>query len=95
MKKLLLLAAFAALALPCQAQDKPVRIVIGFPPGGTTDLLARLVADKLKDSLGQPTLVENRPGAIAAIAAEAVKGGMRSPSMDESLAGGRNRPLVR
>lgn len=76
MKKLLLFAALStltALALPCQAQDKPVRILIGFPPGGTTDLLGRVVADKLKDGLGQTVLVENRPGAIAAIAAEAVK----------------------
>lgn len=75
MKRVLLAAALAcaAIALPCQAQDKPVRILIGFPPGGTTDILGRLLADKLKDSLGQPVLVENRPGAIAAIAAEAVK----------------------
>ena len=65
--------ACAAIALPCQAQDKTIRILIGFPPGGTTDLLGRVVADKLKDSLGQTVLVENRPGAIGAIAAEAVK----------------------
>ena len=75
MKNILIAAllAGAAAATNCLAQDKPVRILIGFPPGGTTDLLGRLVADKLKDSLGQPVLVENRPGAIAAIAAEAVK----------------------
>ena len=74
MKHLLPAALLAAFfALPCIAQDKPVRILIGFPPGGTTDLLGRVLADRLKDGLGQPVLVENRPGAIAAIAAEAVK----------------------
>ena len=75
MKRVIFAAAFAcaAVAAPCQAQDKTVRILVGFPPGGTTDLLGRLVADKMKDSLGQTVLVENRPGAIGAIAAEAVK----------------------
>jgi tripartite-type tricarboxylate transporter receptor subunit TctC len=73
MKSIATIALLAALALPCAAQDKAVRILIGFPPGGTTDLLGRVLADKLKDDLGQTVLVENRPGAIAAIAAEAVK----------------------
>jgi len=85
MNRILLATALActcaAIALPCGAQDKPVRILIGFPPGGTTDLLGRLVADKLKDSLGQIVLVENRPGAIAAIAAEAVKNAPPDGSM--------------
>ena len=45
----------------------------GFPAGGTADLIARVVADKLKDSLGVPVIVDNRPGAIGRIAAEAVK----------------------
>jgi tripartite-type tricarboxylate transporter receptor subunit TctC len=73
MKSIATIALLAAFALPCAAQDKTIRILIGFPPGGTTDLLGRVVADKLKDDLGQTVLVENRPGAIAAIAAEAVK----------------------
>jgi tripartite-type tricarboxylate transporter receptor subunit TctC len=69
-------AALSAVALPAVAQDKidrPVRLLVGFPAGGTADLIARVVADRMKDSLGQPVIVENRPGAIGRIAADAVK----------------------
>jgi tripartite-type tricarboxylate transporter receptor subunit TctC len=61
-----------------RAQDFPsrtIRIVVAFPPGGPTDLVARVVGDKLKTSLGQTVLVENKPGANGAIGADYVAKG--------------------
>lgn len=71
-------AALVCIALlPCGvlAQTwpaKPVRMLVGFPPGGPSDLVARMVAQKLATSFGQPVVVENRPGAGGVIATEQV-----------------------
>jgi tripartite-type tricarboxylate transporter receptor subunit TctC len=63
------LAAAPALA---QAPARPIRIVVPFPPGGSTDLLARRIAEKMTASLGQTVLVENRPGAGGTTGADMV-----------------------
>ena len=68
------LALAAALALPALAQDypnKPVRILVGYSAGGGNDLIARIVAARLQEKLGQPIVVDNKPGAQSIIAAEA------------------------
>src|SRR5690242_20349224 len=62
------LAASAALAQPYPA--KPVRIMVGASPGGGTDIIARLLADKFAESMKQAFIVENRPGASNTIAAD-------------------------
>jgi tripartite-type tricarboxylate transporter receptor subunit TctC len=53
--------------------DQPIRILVGFPAGGGTDAIARTLAERLKDELNAPVLVENRPGAGGQIAAQALK----------------------
>src|SRR5215471_8669518 len=75
MKRCLALAV-ALLALPAQAQDawpaRPVRFIVPSSPGGGTDLYARLLGQALGESLKQPFVIDNRPGASGNIGAEAV-----------------------
>jgi len=73
--RLALLAVSLALPVLASAQpypNRPVRMIVGFPPGGGTDILARIVAQKLSEAWKQQVIVENRPGASATIAASAV-----------------------
>jgi len=76
MKTAPVLALLAAVAAPALAQSpypaKAVRIVVGYPPGGPTDVIARVVAQKLNEAWGQQVIVDNRPGASGIIGAEQV-----------------------
>jgi tripartite-type tricarboxylate transporter receptor subunit TctC len=71
--KKLAFVLFAALALPAAAQDafpaKPIRMVVGYAPGGGTDVMARLIAARMTELMGQSVFVENRPGASGILAA--------------------------
>src|SRR5215471_535266 len=68
-------AALPAVSRIARAQaypSRPVRIVVGFAPGGVTDVVARLIGQWLTERLGQPFIIENRPGAANNIGTEAV-----------------------
>jgi tripartite-type tricarboxylate transporter receptor subunit TctC len=65
------MAARGAAAQPIWSPTRPVRLLVGFPPGGAADLLARRLADGLTHGLGHPVVVENRPGANAHLALDA------------------------
>ena len=61
------------LALPAGAQDKTLKFVLGYPPGASSDVLTRLLADKMRPALGMHTIVENRTGAAGIVGTESVK----------------------
>ncbi|HTD91234.1 MAG TPA: tripartite tricarboxylate transporter substrate binding protein [Burkholderiales bacterium] len=75
MRCMMALIAGVALTLPVWAQQyptKPIRLIVGFPPGGSNDIVARIVAPRLGELLGTQVVVENRAGANATIAADLV-----------------------
>ncbi len=72
---LALSAALAGLTLPVAAQTypaKPIKIVVPFPAGGTSDVLARMIGQKMTESWGQPVVIENKPGSSGNLGADAV-----------------------
>ena len=70
-----LIAATACAAIAAQAQTyptKPIRVIVTFPPGGSSDTVTRLISPRLSERLGQPIVIENRPGGGGGIGADAV-----------------------
>jgi len=83
----LALAALAGFALSAQSAaaqnfERPVRLVVPFAPGGTSDILARLIGPKLSAAIGQPVVIENKPGAAGNLGADAVA---KSPADGHTL----------
>ncbi|NCX41558.1 MAG: tripartite tricarboxylate transporter substrate binding protein, partial [Burkholderiaceae bacterium] len=72
-KHLMLLMAVLALSSAAIAQsEKPLTLVVPFPPGGSTDITARTIQSKLAERIGRPVVIENRPGAASQIATQHV-----------------------
>src|SRR6188768_1342671 len=59
-----------ALCVSAAWPEKPIKVLIGYTPGGSTDVVARLIAPKLGEKLGQPIIIENKPGGAGDFAAE-------------------------
>ena len=72
MRRFLLLLLFPLTVFPQDYPSRPIRMLVGFPPGGAMDAIARTLSPRLGDGLGQPVVVENRPGAGGGIAADAL-----------------------
>ena len=64
------IAAAASLCAAAAWPEKPIKVLIGYAPGGSTDVVARMLAPKLQEKLGQPVVIENKPGAAGDFAAE-------------------------
>src|SRR2546425_11433849 len=87
--------ATCALALGAGPQAfpaKPLRLVVGYPPGGSGDFLTRLIADEMSKDLGAVVIVDNRPGAGGNIAAEMVA---RAPADGYTILNGNNHAINR
>jgi len=91
MKKFLALFLFAAAAHAQTYPARPVKLVVPFPAGSATDQIARVIGQQLQESLGQPFVVENKPGAQGAIAATEVA---RAAPDGYTLMVGTNTPLA-
>src|SRR6476659_5935359 len=71
-----LLGALLMAAMPARADDypsRPITVIVPFPPGGSSDIVMRLVASKVAESIKQPIIIENRSGAAGNVAAIAIK----------------------
>ena len=93
MRALLCALLFSALTL-AQAQpypSKPIRIIVPFPPGNTTDIMSRLIAPKMSERLGQQVIVENRPGASGMLGLDYVA---KSPPDGYTIAAGQGGNMV-
>src|SRR6476469_11107841 len=64
------LLSFASLAAVAAWPEKPIKVFIGYAPGGSTDVVARLLSPRLGEKLGQPIIIENKPGGAGDFAAE-------------------------
>jgi len=73
MKQIASLVVALVLALPAHAQERTLKFVLGYPPGASSDILTRLLADKMRAALGMNTVVENKPGAGGIVATELIK----------------------
>jgi len=71
--RVLILLASLLLSLPAAAQDKTLRFLLAYPPGASSDVLTRLLAERMRPALGMNTIVENRPGAAGIVGTEAAK----------------------
>src|ERR1043166_595690 len=67
----LVLLAGISLAAAANYPSRPIRLIVGFTPGGPSDILARVIGQWLQERMGQPVVIDNRPGAGGNIAAEA------------------------
>ena len=95
MLRALVFLAACAFALEAGAQAfpaKPLRLVVGYPPGGSGDFLTRLIADEMSKDLGAVVIVDNRPGAGGNIAAEMVA---RAPADGYTVLNGNNHAINR